>query len=88
MRGRRVTVDDAHTMTPTLQHSQQDQLEASVTSGRFARQTRTIAWPDSELAPVRSDVVERMRARVQYYDYKIDPLVLAEAIIDRVCLRY
>jgi hypothetical protein len=75
-------------MTLTLQHSRHDQLEeASATAGRFGRQTRTIAWPDPELAPVRSDTVARMRARVQYYDYKIDPLVLAEAIINRVCLR-
>ncbi len=75
-------------MTSTLQHSRHDQLEeASATAGRFGRQTRTIAWPDPEVEPVRSDTVARMQARVQYYDYKIDNAVLAEAIINRVCLR-
>jgi hypothetical protein len=75
-------------MTLTLQDSAHDQLEqASAAAGRFGRQTLTIAWPDPELVPVRSDVVARMQARVQYNDYKIDPVVLAEAIIDRVCLR-
>ena len=66
-------------MTLTLQDSPQLQLEETPATGRFGRETTTIE--------VRSDVVARMRARVQYYDYKIDPVVLAEAIIDRVCLR-
>jgi hypothetical protein len=75
-------------MTPLVQDPQHDQLHAApATAGRFGSQTRTIAWPDHELAPVRSDQVARMRERVQFYDYKIDPLVLAEAIINRVCLR-
>jgi hypothetical protein len=67
-------------MTPTLQDSPQFQLhETPTTTGRFGRQTTTIE--------VRSDVVARMQARVQYYDYKVDPVLVAEAIIDRVCLR-
>ena len=75
-------------MTLTLQSAQHDQLEERVATAarRFERQIRTIEWADAD-APVRSDKVARMQARVQYYDYKIDPLVLAEAIIDRVCLR-
>jgi anti-sigma28 factor (negative regulator of flagellin synthesis) len=75
-------------MTSTLQISPQAQLEeVSTTEGRFARQPLTIAWPDPEPAPVRSARVARMQARVQYRDYQIDPAVLAEAIIDHVCLR-
>ena len=72
-------------MTHTLQDSLQAQLEeVAATTGRFGRQVLTIDFPDPQ--HVRSDVVERMRARVQYYDYKIDNRVLAEAIIDRVRL--
>jgi hypothetical protein len=72
-------------MTHTLQDSLQAQLEevASATA-RFGRQVLTIDFPDPQ--HVRSDVVECMRARVQYYDYKIDNRALAEAIIDRVRL--
>jgi hypothetical protein len=76
-------------MTLTLQSSPHDQLEelSATAAGRFGRQSRTIAWPDPELAPVRSDTVARMQARVQYRDYQIDSAVLAEAIIARVRLR-
>jgi anti-sigma28 factor (negative regulator of flagellin synthesis) len=76
-------------MNLTLRSSQHDQLEerSATAAGRFERQLLTIESADPELAPVRSDKVARMQARVRYYDYKIDPLVLAEAIIDRVCLR-
>ena len=75
-------------MTLKLQSPQHDQLEEQSTAGagRFERQVQTIAWAYPELAPVRGDVVARMQARVQYYDYKLDPWVLAEAIIDRVRL--
>jgi hypothetical protein len=74
-------------MTPTLQASPHEQLEESLatSAGRFGRQIGTIAWPDAELAPVRSATVLGMRARVQYRDYQIDSSVLAEAIIDRLC---
>jgi hypothetical protein len=87
MRGRAATVDEAHTMTITLQASPHDQLEESLATagGRFGRQIGTIAWPDPEQAPVRSAAVLGMRARVQYRDYQIDSFVLAEAIIDRLC---
>jgi hypothetical protein len=73
-------------MTFTLQNSTYDQREElSAPTGRFGRQVRTIAWPDpDDLAPVRSDLVLEMKARVQYFDYKIDNRVLAEAIIARV----
>jgi hypothetical protein len=72
-------------MTHTLQDSLQAQLEeVSATAGRFGRSVLTLALPDPE--QVRVDVVGRMRARVQYYDYKIDNVVLAEAIIARVRL--
>jgi hypothetical protein len=88
MRGRAPTVDAAHTMTSRLQTAPHDQLEQVLaTAGRFGREVRTTAWPDPELEPARSDKVVRMRARVQYYDYKIDNVVLAEAIIARVCIR-
>jgi anti-sigma28 factor (negative regulator of flagellin synthesis) len=73
-------------MTSTLQTSPQAQLQEVPTS-RFARQPMTIAWPDPEPAPVRSARVAQMQARVQYRDYQIDSAVLAEAIIDHVCLR-
>jgi hypothetical protein len=72
-------------MTHTLQDSLQTQLEeVAATTGRFGRQVLTLDFPDPDEA--RSDVVTRMRARVRYYDYKIDNVVLAEAIIDRVRL--
>jgi anti-sigma28 factor (negative regulator of flagellin synthesis) len=73
-------------MTSTLQTSPQAQLE-EVSTARFARQPLTIAWPDPEPAPVRSARVAEMKARVQYFNYQIDSAVLAEAIIDHVCLR-
>jgi hypothetical protein len=73
-------------MTITLQASPHDQLEESLatSAGRFGRQIGMIAWPDPELASVRSATVLGMRARVQYRDYQIDSFVLAEAIIDRL----
>ena len=73
-------------MTSTLQTSLQAQLE-EVSTTRFGRQPLTITWPDPEPAPVRSARVAHMQARVQYRNYQIDSAVLAEAIIDRVCLR-
>lgn len=87
MRGRAATVDEAHTMTLTLQASPHDQLEESLatSAGRFGRQIGTIACPDPALAPLRSATVMGVRARVQYRDYRLDSFVLAEAIIDRLC---
>ena len=73
-------------MTSTLQTSPQAQLE-EVSTSRFAHQPLTIAWPDPEPAPARSARMAEMKARVQYFNYQIDSAVLAEAIIDHVCLR-
>ena len=85
-------VDDAHTMTSTnttttttLQGAceQLDQLFAAA-AGRFGRQVRTLAQADPELTPTRSDAVARMRVRMQASDYRVDPLVVSDAIVDRV----
>jgi hypothetical protein len=85
MRGRPAAADEGHVMTPTL-HSQHDQLEElfATASGRFGRQILTIAWPDPETAPPRSTTVGRMRARLSAGGYRIDPSVVANAIVDRV----
>jgi hypothetical protein len=87
MRRRVALADGTHTMIPTLQAAPHDQLAEPVgtSADRFASQIGTIGWPDPELAPVRSDTVLRMQARVQYRDYQIDSFVLAEAISARLC---
>ena len=86
MRGASASVDEALGMTHTLHTTSRDQLEESLatTAGRFGREVGTIGWPDPQRAPVRSDVVLHMRARVQYRDYQIDSYALAEAIVDRL----
>ena len=72
-------------MTSTLLSTPQlDQLIAA-TTGRFGRPLRTISCTDPELAPTRRETVIRMRARMQGGDYRIDPLVVSDAIVDRVC---
>jgi len=74
-------------MIPTFQAAPHDQLAEPVASstGRFASQIGTTGWPDPELAPVRSATVLRLKARVQYREYKIDSSVLADAISERLC---
>jgi hypothetical protein len=87
MRQRAVTADATPTMTFTLHTATQDQIAEpdTRTTGRFASQIGTTGWPDPARAPVRSATVQRMQARVQYRDYQIDPLALAEAISERLC---
>jgi anti-sigma28 factor (negative regulator of flagellin synthesis) len=90
MRGRAATVDEvrmmAHTLPHTLHISPHEQLQQmfAKAAGRFGRQVRTIAWPDPEMAPARPATVTRMRAQVRAGEYRIDPSVVADAIVDRV----
>lgn len=87
MRGPARAVDDGLTMTSTLlSHDQLDQLLAA-TTGRFGRPLRTISCTDPELAPTRRETVIRMRARMHDGEYRIDPLVISDAIVDRVFAR-
>jgi hypothetical protein len=74
-------------MTQTLQSSPHDQLAEllAATAGRFGRQLPTIAWPDPEWAPARRATVMRMRARLNASEYRVDPRLVADAIVDRVC---
>jgi hypothetical protein len=37
------------------------------------------------MAPARSTTVVRMRARMKKSEHQIDPVVVANAIVDRVC---
>jgi hypothetical protein len=73
-------------MTETLLSTQHDQLDElfARAAGRFGRQIRTIAWPDPDMAPARTATVWRMRERMKTSDYHIDPLLVANAIVDRV----
>ena len=73
-------------MIPTLRTAPHDPLAEPVarSAGRFASQIGTIGRPDPERAPVRTATVLRMQARVQYRDYQIDSVVLAEAISERL----
>jgi hypothetical protein len=86
MHGRRACVDEAHAMSQTLRSSPHDQLEELVATaaGRFGRGVRTIAWPDPDVAPARSTTVVRMRKRMKMSKFEIDPLLVANAIVDRV----
>lgn len=70
----------------TAVHAETDQLDRllAATTGRFGRQLRTISWTDPELAPTRRETVVRMRARMQDGEYRIDPLLVAGAIIERI----
>ena len=85
MRGRAATVDAALTMTTTLHSTHEQSEETFAAGGRFSRHISPIAAPDPERTPVRYDSVLRMRARVQFRRYQLDPFVLAEAIVDRLC---
>ena len=87
MRGGARGVEDAHTMTSTSTgHAGPDQLEELIATatGRFGRPLRTIPSTDPEHAPTRKETVIRMRARMQDGQYRIDPLAVAGAIVDRV----
>jgi hypothetical protein len=77
--------DEPHAMSTTLRYSQYDLLDELVAraAGRFGRQIRTIAWPNPELAPVRTMEVERMKQRLKS-GYEVDPRLVASAIIDRL----
>jgi hypothetical protein len=88
MRGPAATVDEvrmmAHTLTlHTSPHEQLQHMFAKA-AGRFGRQVHTIAWPDPEMAPARSATVARMQARMNAGEYRIDPSVVAGAIVERV----
>jgi hypothetical protein len=74
-------------MTQTLVSSPHDQLAELIATaaGRFGRRVRTIAWPEPDMAPARSTTVVRMRERINSSEYQIDPLLVANAIVDRVC---
>ena len=74
----------AHTLTTTSHDDQLEDLLATAV-GRFGRPARTIDWNDPESAPARILVVARMRDRLASGDYRIDPSLVAAAIIDRVC---
>lgn len=86
MHGHAASVDEAQAMTQTLRCSPHDQLEElfATAAGRFGRRIRTIAWPDPDMAPAHSTTVVRMRERMKKSEYRTDPLVVANAIVDRV----
>ena len=73
----------AHTHTTTSHDQLEDLLATAV--GRFGRSVRTIDWNDPESAPARILTVARMRDRLSSGEYRIDPSLVATAIIDRVC---
>ena len=81
-----MTVDEVRMTAHTLHISPHDQLHQMFAraAGRFGRQVHTIAWPDPEMAPARSATVARMRARMTAGEYRIDPSVVAGAIVERV----
>ena len=55
-------------------------------AGRFGRRRfRTIAWTEPDMGPVRSEVVVRMRNRINSGEYQIDTQAVASAIVDRIC---
>lgn len=74
-------------MTQTLQYSPHDQLDdlLAASAGRFGRRLPTIACPDPEMAPARSGTVLLMRSRINRAGYRVDPRLVADAIVDRVC---
>jgi hypothetical protein len=51
---------------------------------RFGRQIRPIDCADPEMAPARTTTVVRMRARIETGEYRSDPDVVANAIVDRL----
>ncbi len=83
MRGSAAAVDDLHTMTSTLLPPEH-LLPTATASGRFARQLRTIACADPEMAPARSSTVARMRERLQTSEFRIDPRLVSGAIMERM----
>lgn len=87
MHRRAACVDAFLAMTQTLQISQHDHLAELVatTTGRFGRRLRTISWHGPDMDPVRTEVVVRMRARINSGEYQIDTQAVASAIVDRVC---
>jgi hypothetical protein len=88
MHGYTAPADEAQMMSQTLVSTPHDQLAEllTATTGRFTRRIRTIAWPDPEMAPARSSTVMRMRDRINSGEYQIDPQLVANAIVDRVCV--
>jgi anti-sigma28 factor (negative regulator of flagellin synthesis) len=88
MQGLAACVDAVHAMTHTLQVSQHDHLAELVAtaSGRFGpRRVRTITWHAPDMEPVRTDLVLRMRARIESGEYQINERLVASAVVDRVC---
>lgn len=84
MRGCAKAVDDVLTMTSTLLSQQQLEHLFPTAGGRFGRQLKTIAWADPETAPTRTTTVWRMRERMKSSDFRIDPLVVSGAIVERM----
>jgi hypothetical protein len=74
-------------MTSTLLTTDQLDRLLAATTGRFGRPLHTISCTDPELAPTRTETVIRMRARMQDGQYRIDPLVVSDAIVARVWAR-
>jgi hypothetical protein len=83
MRGPGGIVDEVLTMTTLSATHELDRILAA-TTGRFGRPLRTISWTDPELAPTRLETVIRMRARIQDGGYRVDPSLVAGAIIEHV----
>ena len=77
--------DVAHAMSTTLRYTHHDQLAELMarSAGRFGREVRTIAYPDTEKTPVRAREVERMRQK-QKSGYEVDPRLVAIAILERL----
>ena len=86
MRGCAVAVDVTPKMTLTLHNSQHDELDQLVDRavGSLDGDLGTIACPDPELAPTRTRTVMRMRTRIMTAEYIVDPLAVADAIVERV----
>jgi anti-sigma28 factor (negative regulator of flagellin synthesis) len=86
MRRPPAAVDDALKMTLTLHITRHDQLDqlvdraVSSLDGELGR----IAFPDPELARARTRKVMRVRTRITTGEYVIDPLAVADAIVERV----
>ena len=83
---RRVGVDAAHAMTTALRYHHYQELDELLprTAGRFGREVRTIACPDPEMSPPRTEEVERMRERMKKSGYDVDPRLIAAAILERL----
>jgi hypothetical protein len=81
-----VSVDVALKMTLTLHISRHDELDQLVDRAVSSLDSElgTIACPDPELGPARTRTVMRMRTRITAADYVVDPLAVADAIVERV----